>query len=43
MILFGEIPSGDMSFVEPGVMHRAERMAKVLHILKVWLFHRQFK
>ena len=43
LIFIGVTPPRGIHFMAPGPMHHARWMSKVLHSLKVWMFHQQFK
>lgn len=43
VIFIGDVPSRGVSFKAPGAIHHARWMAKVLYVLKIWLFRKQFR
>jgi len=42
IIFLGEAPLTGVNFKAPGAIHHARWMAKVLYVLKIWLFRKQF-
>lgn len=43
IIFLGESPDRGVHFMAPGAMHHARWMAKVIYVIKLWLFRAQFK
>jgi len=43
LIYLGSTPSRGIHFQMPGAIHQARWMAKVLYVLKIWLFREQFE
>jgi hypothetical protein len=43
IIFIGGLPTRGIHFQVPGAMHHARWMAKVIYVIKIWLFRHQFK
>lgn len=43
LIYLGVTPQNGVCFMAPGAIHQARWMAKIIYVMKIWLFRSQFK